>query len=118
MWKWPYTVHTVYCTASSRDVLGCTSSSTSIFQSVLRASRNLLVFGDVQPIYIPPLGFGHTEMFDLLLDKGKVNIEDTEPLVNTVLKVARARHAMKVDGQGNTRKVALLLSKGRRTHRV
>ena len=54
MREWPYT-------ASSRDVLGCTSPPTSRFPSALemslglrprdisRASGNLLVVGDVQP---------------------------------------------------------------------
>ena len=52
-------------------------------------------------------GFGHTEVCELLLDQGKANIEETEPLgENSALNQAAST--------GNASTVALLLSKGAR----
>ena len=50
--------------------------------------------------------FGHTEVCELLLDKGKANIEETTPIGNTALNLAAT--------EGNASTVALLLSKGAR----
>ena len=50
--------------------------------------------------------FGHTEVCELLLEKGKANIEEMEPLGNTALNIAADK--------GDASTVALLLSKGGR----
>ena len=50
--------------------------------------------------------FGHTEVCELLLERGKANLEETEPVGNTALKLAASK--------GNASTVALLLSKGAR----
>ena len=50
--------------------------------------------------------FGHTEVCELLLEKGKANIEETDSLGNTALNQAA--------DEGDASTVALLLSKGAR----
>ena len=47
--------------------------------------------------------FGHTEVCELLLEKGKANIEETESYGNTALNLAASK--------GHASTVALLLSK-------